>query len=166
MKNRALLLLCAALAVVPVAAAQTDTAYQPDQTSAVTSPSPPPVCRAKQIFAHKNWEDKRPAKGKEHALAGCPPKVRENKKKRFYRYRSLRKIAPYNCGGHWSWWAKPCYVIACESHFSWSAANPSGAVGPYQLLGWGAPFPVRSWKDKMAHHRIAASLSLSNWVCA
>lgn len=80
------------------------------------------------------------------------------------------RLTPYSCGSAGRF-AIPCYVVACESHYSWSAYNPSGAVGPYQLLGWGAPFPVRSWADRMAHHRIASRLwaggaGASNWVCA
>lgn len=78
--------------------------------------------------------------------------------RKLVRYRTLRSVTNYNCGGRWSWWAIECYIISCESGFSWGAANPSGAVGPYQLLGWGAPFPVSGWSDKMRHHRIANSL--------
>lgn len=77
----------------------------------------------------------------------------------FRRYKVYRSLTPYQCGrGLYSYWAIECYIISCESGFSWGAANPSGAVGPYQLLGWGAPFPVRGWKDKIEHHRIAASI--------
>lgn len=82
-------------------------------------------------------------------------------------YREYRQITPYRCqGGKYGTWSIPCYIIACESGFSWSAYNPSGASGPYQLLGWGAPMPANTWERKMEHHRIAASLALSNWVCA
>lgn len=68
-------------------------------------------------------------------------------------------------------WAIPEYIVECESHGSWSAYNPSGAVGPYQLLGKGAPFPVTSKADKLTHHRIASDLwaggaGASHWVCA
>lgn len=85
------------------------------------------------------------------------------------RYRALRQIAPYPGGG--TWWAIPYYVVACESGGSWTAYNPSGASGPYQLLGWGAPYPATTWREKMANHRIAADLwaggaGASNWVCA
>lgn len=87
---------------------------------------------------------------------------------RFGRYRALRLIAPYPGGD--TWWSIPYYIVACESGGSWSAYNPSGALGPYQLLGWGAPFPVTSWHDKMAHHHIARDLWLSYgsspWVCS
>lgn len=87
----------------------------------------------------------------------------------FGRYRALRRIAPYPGGG--TYWAVPYYIVLCESGGSWSAANPSGAVGPYQLLGWGAPYPARTWREKMENHRIAARVyaggaGASNWVCA
>jgi hypothetical protein len=87
----------------------------------------------------------------------------------FGRYRALRQIAPYPGGG--TWWAVPYSIVLCESGGSWSAYNPSGAVGPYQLLGWGAPYPARTWREKMENHRIAARVyagggGASNWVCA
>ena len=39
-------------------------------------------------------------------------------------------------------WEIPVGCVMSESGGSWGAANASGAVGPYQLLGHGAPFPV------------------------
>lgn len=68
-------------------------------------------------------------------------------------------------------WAIPTYIVECESGGSWSAYNPSGAVGPYQLLGWGAPYPAVTMHEKMMHHRIARDVwaggaGASNWVCA
>jgi hypothetical protein len=52
-------------------------------------------------------------------------------------------------------WAIPWAVVKCESGTSglWRAANPSGAVGPYQLLGWA---------KRLVHHRIAARLYATN----
>jgi len=70
---------------------------------------------------------------------------------------ALSGLTPYNCGSSGNW-AIPCAIVACESGYSWSAYNPSGALGPYQLLGKGAPWPVTSEADKIAHHRIAANL--------
>lgn len=89
---------------------------------------------------------------------------------RYGRYRAFRLIAPYP--GLGSWWAIPAYVVACESGGSWTAYNPSGAAGPYQMMPeWGAPFPADTWQEKMANHRAAADLwaggaGSSNWVCA
>lgn len=79
-------------------------------------------------------------------------------------------LTPYDCGSAGSF-AIPCYIVECESGYSWNAANPSGAVGPYQLLGWGAPYPADTKAEKMKNHRIAAELwaggaGASNWVCA
>jgi len=66
-------------------------------------------------------------------------------------------------------WAIPAYVVWCESRFDWEAENPSGAIGPYQLLGQGAPWPIEDRWDRLAHDRIAYSLWRANpgaWVCA
>lgn len=81
----------------------------------------------------------------------------------------MRSLLPYDCGSHGRW-AIPCNIIACESGFSWSAYNPSGASGPYQLLGHGAPMPADTPEKRMQHHRIAAALwaggaGRSQWVC-
>ncbi len=61
-------------------------------------------------------------------------------KRRFTRYRLYREVAPYSGGG--KWWAIPYSIVSCESGGSWSAYNPSGAEGPYQMLGWPVPWPV------------------------
>lgn len=68
-------------------------------------------------------------------------------------------------------WAIPPYIVMCESGGAWSAYNPSGASGPYQLLGKGAIMPAsypRAWAQ---HHTIAYNLwaggnGASHWVCA
>lgn len=99
-------------------------------------------------------------------------KTWQRDRKAYGRYRALRLIAPYPGGG--TWWAIPYYIVYCESGTSglWSAYNPSGAAGAYQIMAeHDRPFPVTSWADKMAHHRIAAALyaggaGAGNWVCA
>lgn len=84
--------------------------------------------------------------------------------------REIRALTPYR-GPDGRRWAIPFAVVACESGGSWSAYNrTSAALGPYQLLGWGAPWPVLTLRDKLAHHRIAARLwnggrGAGNWVC-
>jgi hypothetical protein len=97
-----------------------------------------------------------------------------NERRVFLKHRvymlKLEALTPYQCGAVGRF-AIPCYVVACESRYSWDAYNPSGALGPYQLLGWGAPFPVTSRADRLAHHRIARELwaggaGAGNWVCA
>lgn len=77
------------------------------------------------------------------------------------RWRALRKIAPYYFGEPMiPYVVIPPYVVRCETQgyygpSRWTAANPSGAVGPYQLLGKGAPFPADTWRERMENHRIA-----------
>lgn len=79
------------------------------------------------------------------------------------------RLTPFVCSNG-TRWAVPCYIVACESGYSWMAYNPSGAVGPYQLLGHGAIYPARTRAAKMQNHRIARNLYLSYgsspWVCA
>lgn len=58
-------------------------------------------------------------------------------------------------------WAVPPAVVGCEGGFhGWSKWNNegSGAAGPYQLLGHGAPMPANTNARKARHHIIAASL--------
>lgn len=90
-------------------------------------------------------------------------------RKRFRARLAYHRLTPYVCANG-TRWAIPCYIVACESHYSWWARNPSGAVGPYQLLGWGAIYPARTWAQRMQNHRIAARVyaggrGRSNWVC-
>jgi len=77
-------------------------------------------------------------------------------------------VTVYSGGG--GCWSIPYDIVACESGGSWSAYNPSGARGPYQLLGWPVPWPVGSVEDKRAHHRMASQLwaggsGRGHWVC-
>lgn len=95
----------------------------------------------------------------------------------------IDRITPYSCwtitGTFRS--AKPCWVITQESATvkagpwnalnTWTGGTPclSRACGPYQFVGWRVPWPVivkskyETLKRKLAHHRQAASMSLSNW---
>lgn len=66
-------------------------------------------------------------------------------------------------------WEIPVACVMAESGGSWTAENPSSpARGPYQLLGHGEPWPVTTYKQAMAHHRIAedlrASQGMEPWV--
>lgn len=96
-------------------------------------------------------------------------------KKRVWRSQFRGKLAyyrltPYPGPGN-TRWAIPWSIVACESGGSWTAYNgSSGARGPYQFLGWNVPWPVNSWSDRLAHHRMAANLyaggrGRSHWVC-
>lgn len=111
-------------------------------------------------------------KEKSHWAYAKKRKLRAKFRARLARARQVaayHRLTPYVCANG-TRWAIPCSIIACESGYSWSAYNPSGARGPYQFLGWNVPWPVRTWADKMAHHRMGAALynggaGRSHWVC-
>jgi hypothetical protein len=150
---------CCALVSVPFALAS-----EGDSSSTV------PCTSIKQIYSEKNWHEAKPARGQNVCAAANRGGAR-NTIRHFYEYREYRQITPYRClRGSEGTFAIPCSIISCESHFSWDAANPSGAVGPYQLLGWGAPYPARTFAQRLANHQIAARVyaggaGRSNWVC-
>ncbi len=138
----------------------------------------------------ERWQDPTPARGSEKrawqehkacirdaAMREDIERERERVADRFARYRELREVTPYSCGGTWDRWAIPCDVIICETRadpFSWTIESPDGGLGPYQHTPWAShvqvPWPVRSWEDKMAHHRAADYLrrtgGLGRWSCA
>jgi hypothetical protein len=155
----ALVLVCAAVVIAPASATQ-------------SGGNPTPTCNesAEHKILHRKTARKRWQVAKPLAETNlCIPERHVAKHMTgFRRWQSYRNVAPYRChGGAQGFYAVPCYVVGCESRYSWSAYNSSGAAGVYQLMPeWGRPFPVRGFRDKLAHHRIAASLSLSNWVCA
>lgn len=83
-------------------------------------------------------------------------------------YHKIDLITPYGE------WAIPSSIVMCESHEEWTGRwsynRSSGAAGPYQLLGWGAPYPAYSIYQKAENHMIAARVwaggrGRSNWVC-
>ncbi len=123
-------------------------------------------------MAKKAFDGRQPATRKERRtlkrVIRCQERPRASAKvirdhRRSYRRHHLRQlelraIAPYDCGSHGRF-AVPCWIIARESRYSWDAYNSSsGARGPYQLLGWRVPWPVRTAADRLAHHRMAARL--------
>lgn len=74
--------------------------------------------------------------------------------------REIRAVTPFP-GPHHTRWAIPYPIVACEGGWNgWGTLNHggSGAAGPYQLLGWGAPMPAWTLSAQLAHHRIAARL--------
>ncbi len=179
-----------AVVLVAFAGTLSTTAAQTTTGRTAFIPAPPPQCTAKAfrpfsaaVWDLDQWERGKPPRktilAQRQRLRCAPsPSHRQAMRKtwgadklRYGRYRALRLVAPYPGGG--TWWAIPYYIVYCESGTSglWAAANPSGAVGPYQLLGWGAPYPAYTWREKMANHRIAASVwaggaGASNWACA
>lgn len=94
---------------------------------------------------------------------GCWNRVHMNRVEHSVQ-KKIDRIAPYRCfGGRW---VTPCSIIQTESKGSWTAVNMegSGAIGPYQFLGWPVPWPVivrsryQTLKNKLAHHRMARTL--------
>jgi hypothetical protein len=147
------------LAVAAIAAAP---APDPHPASCDGKPVAFHVHRAKTLIRKSNGQ---PTDDFRRHRRCVPPGAREHIK----RAKQLAEVTPYPGPGD-SYWAIPASIVACESGYSWRAANPSGAVGPYQLLGWGAPFPVHGFADRLAHHRIASRLyaggaGRSQWVC-
>lgn len=174
----------AAAVALAFAGSATTTALSEDTNSKSTPIPPRCTAQAFESFSERVWRLDRWQRGKPRPKAlqarrrrlSCAPRPHRRAMKRTWardrvsygRYREFRQVAPYPGGG--TWWAIPYYIVACESGGSWSAYNPSGAAGPYQLLGWGAPYPADTWREKMANHRIAAGLwddyGNSPWVCA
>ena len=184
----AVLVAALALSAVGVAAAQTEvgdpTPYTCDERSASTH-----IKQARQTikagWSRKNWRSgpKRSQMRNVKQHTRCLERGKDKKAiKRQVReataklrlYREYRRVATIPCSARGAfypddhWWSKSCYIIACESGFSWNAANSSSSArGPYQMLDtWDRPFPVRSLQDKLRHHISASKLGDSHWVCA
>jgi hypothetical protein len=153
----ALVLVCAAVIIAPASATQSG-----GNTTTVV-----PVSKSCNPDAEHQGLHRRTAKGNWRAdkpLAGTSYSclARSHIRKHvtgFRRWQSYREVAPYaGCsnGGKWlRWTAIPGSVVFRESRCSWSAYNPSGACGPYQLLGW-TSCATSSVSDKLRHHRMAA----------
>lgn len=90
--------------------------------------------------------------------------VRQARKGRAIIQARIDAITPFP-GPHGTRWAIPYPVVACEGGADgWSKFNDagSGAAGPYQLLGWGAPMPANTPAKRLQHHRIARRLYLAS----
>lgn len=161
----ALVSVCTVAVTVPALAQTQGHPTNADAQALPPIPDSQTCAPAKQVYSESNWRDPSPVNGRTVCPGG------RDVRSHFYLYRRYRQIAPYRClRGSEGYFSIPCSIISCESHFSWSAANSSGAVGPYQLLGWGAPYPARTFAQRVANHRIAASVwaggsGRSNWVC-
>ncbi len=172
MRSRAIALAAAgALTLASSPLAFSRTAPQPSKCTSA-------VYRAAAKAAYKPWW--RPAT-RRHALRHarrCAPNARTrgqmrriDANQRAGRREAIghyRALTPYVGGS--GRWAIPWPIVVCESGGSWFAANPSGAVGPYQLLGHGAPYPATTMDAKMENHRIASELYAGGagrgaWVC-
>lgn len=162
MKKFLALAVCCASVSVPYALAQSTEGDTTPTTTPAVSCTP-----MKSLLSTKHWRDAHPLRGENP----CDSPNARALKEHFALYRRYRSVTPFRCQhGSYGTWAVPCYIIECESGFSWTAYNPSGARGPYQLLGWGAPYPARTFRQQVANHEIAARVyaggsGRSNWVC-
>jgi hypothetical protein len=152
----ALVLVCAAVVIAPASATQSGGNPTPIA-------EPQHICNQSESHAalhrktaRKNWRDPKPLAGTNLCI---PRKHVAKHMTGFRRWQAYRNVAPYagcSSGGKWlRWTAIPGSVVFRESRCSWSAYNPSGACGPYQLLGW-TSCATSSWSDKIRHHRMAA----------
>ena len=143
-------------------------------------------------YRRSHWRHRNPAKPKQRfAIAEhlrCLERGKDRKAIKRYRvarkrsfglYRAYRRVAP--CRGfrgeglHLTWLAVPRYIVECETNGyhgdgRWRARNPSGAQGPAQLLGWPAPYPAMSARERVRYWRVARQVWLSSgpgaWACA
>jgi hypothetical protein len=142
-------------------------------------PQPPARCVVSQ--RHFRWYARavyRRAKVSQHALGKldamreCAPTPKAAKQElRFQHHQGaarkqravIASLTPFP-GPHGTHWAIPYAIVGCEGGWNgWGKFNNagSGAAGPYQLLGWGAPMPAWTRSAQMAHHRIARRLYLT-----
>lgn len=177
MKMLALVAACCVLVGIQTALADGEgnsstAVLQPAPPQQVAVPAPETCTPLRVLYARDNWRDAHPLRGE---LPCDAPRARARKlREGFYLYRRYRQVAPYRGfseGDLWlKWLAVPSYIVACETRGyygqgRWRATNGS-TMGPYQFIGWPVPWPVDSARDKVAHHEMAAGLSLSNWACA
>jgi hypothetical protein len=152
----------------------------PTVTTPAFVPPPPPKCatvkqhrrairkalryshRGGNFLAHKNER----AMERASDMRSCAKEhfpVRYKKMRHAYRvrkrafdwHRQIDLATPFGA------WAIPPAIVRCEGGFNgWSTWNHggSGAAGPYQLLGWGAPMPANTPQRMAAHHLIAGRL--------
>lgn len=139
------------------------------------------VRKAKEIiayaFRHKSWRDghdftkkrKRRVERHKQTIQGAPRfrfKIRTHlvaKRQSFKRWAAKQEAAALQGSTNpadWTpnGWAIPAHIVSCESGGSWSAYNPSGALGPYQFYGWPIPWPVTNYAEAQQHHAMAAKL--------
>jgi len=137
----------------------------------------------KQTYRLKNWKNgpKKAAQKrvKKQLKCAASPKAKAkmkkilSEKKDFFKlYREYRKVATFpglKEGDLWlTWLSVPAWVVRAETNgyygqSRWYATNPSGACGPYQLLGH-TSCAINSAKDKLRHHIVAAGLPRGSWA--
>ncbi len=161
---------CALVLAVPFALVS-----EGNPTASAAGPACTPL---KQIYSEQNWQDPTPLDGR----IACRPATRKGARHtidHFRLWRRYRQVAPYaglNEGDKWlRYLPVPAYIVQCETNGyygqgRWSAANSSGAQGPAQLLGWGAPYPANTPREKVRYWEVARHVlsvqGLSAWACA
>lgn len=166
--------LCAAVALILVSPSFSGGQTEPHCTATLKDGT----TAVKRAWSIRHWRDGSPVNKEQartlRAVRGCVSgkdrkelaRYAHKKKGYFNLYQRYRRVAHVRCqSGPYGFWVIPCYIIECESHFSWSAHNPSStAKGPYQILAW-VPYPARSFRDKVINHEVASTYSLSAWLC-
>lgn len=181
LKRPIALVLCCAAVSTPLALAGAEGTTTPLPT--VCAPVSASKGLLRHAWSHSHWKDRRPVSDSQRAElatnhaclndkdADDLKDYAQDRKAGFFLYRSYRRITPFKClKGDYGWYAIPCYIVECESHFSWSARNPSGADGPYQILSDPVPMPANTRRLQLVHHRVAhrywSDLGSAPWVCA
>lgn len=168
------LVACCAVVGSPIALAD---AGNSTPTPTIEAQAPPPCAgraELRRAFAHSRWR---------RGPAAHPPPCSHAQEARlrasFRTYRAYRRLAHYRGfregDEYLAWLPIPAYIVACETRGyrgegRWLASNTSGAQGPAQLIGWGAPNPARTDAQKLAYWRAAARArdeqGFGAWECA
>lgn len=142
------------------------------------------------VFALRRWRDPAPGPGAiatMRRLRGCVDKQAREAMARAWKaakrnlaiehaYRSIAVYRGFSGEGRFlRWLVIPAWVVEAETkrcsgygdtlaagNCRWTIANPSGACGPYQLLGH-TSCDTSSARDKLRHHEVAASLPRGSW---
>lgn len=186
MRTATLRLLCAALvaivAIVGVVATSTSAEDVPAATTQ-TTPDPAQAARPSCPTAHQhnvlvrrtfrystaggNFVARPVGKHKVKRLGSmrsCAKHIGEKNKHRvelrYYRSqaRTWRWVHHIDVITPYGKWAIPPVIVMCESGGLWWKSNPSGARGPYELLGHGEPWPANTSQAQAEHHEIAHEL--------
>jgi hypothetical protein len=162
----------------------------PDPCNAHPRPAAEQRALAADVFALKRWRDPPPGRRAVklmHRLRGCADRSTRNgmaaawhrAKHNLVIEHAYRSIAVYpgfvGEGRFLRWLVIPAWVVEAETSecggldppdagaCRWVIANPSGACGPYQLLGH-TSCDTSSAADKLRHHEVAAGLPRGSWA--
>lgn len=179
--------------MIAATAAQTTTpskSTRPDPCAHHRHPAAEQRQLARNVFAYRNWRSPRPGPGAlttMRRLRGCVDAKTRAKMATAWHHakadlrlqRRYRLVSPeegfHGEGRFLRYLPVPRYIIECETNgyygeSRWHAANPSGAVGPAQLLGWGAPHPAETPAQRVEYWELTAYVlavqGLSAWACA